>query len=76
LAQGLPSISFENRYVCQDGTEKRLAWTAHPEPDTGLIYAIARDVTDLKLEREAAADRIEFLKDRLEKSEAKTRGDP
>lgn len=76
LAQGLPTISFENRYVCQDGTEKRLAWTAHPEPDTGLIYAIARDVTDLRLEREAAADRIEYLKDRLEKSEAKTRGDP
>jgi PAS domain S-box-containing protein len=76
LAQGRPTISFENRYMCQDGTEKRLAWTAHPEPNTGLIYAIARDVTDLMREREEASDRIEYLKDRLENTEAKLREGP
>jgi PAS domain S-box-containing protein len=76
LAQGLPTISFENRYMCLDGSVKRLAWTAHPEPEAGLIYAIARDVTDLHRERKDAEDRIEYLKDRLEKTEAKLRGDP
>ena len=76
LAQGLPTISFVNRYTCQDGSEKRLAWTAHPEPETGLIYAIARDVTDLTRERQEASDRIEYLKNRLENAEAKLRGDP
>jgi hypothetical protein len=76
LAQGLPTIAFENRYLCQDGSEKRLAWTAHPQPDTGLIYAIARDVTDLRREQEESSNRIEYLKDRLEKAEAKPRGDP
>jgi PAS domain S-box-containing protein len=76
LGQGLPTISFENRYMCQDGSEKRLAWTAHPEPEAGLIYAIARDVTDLVKERKEAQDRIEYLQDRLEKAEAKLRGDP
>jgi PAS domain S-box-containing protein len=76
LGQGLPTISFENRYMCQDGSEKRLAWTAHPEPEAGLIYAIARDVTDLVRERKEARDRIEYLQDRLEKAEAKLRGDP
>jgi len=75
LAGGEPTIAFENRYMCQDGSMKILAWTAHPEPNTGLIYAIARDVTDLHAERTQAADRIEYLKDRLEKSEAKQRGD-
>ncbi|MFH1763010.1 MAG: PAS domain S-box protein [Gemmatimonadota bacterium] len=76
LAQGLPTIAFENLYMCKDGSEKRLAWTAHPQPDTGLIYAIARDVTDLRREREEASNQIEYLKDRLEKAEAKPRGDP
>jgi len=74
LARGEPTISFENRYMCLDGSMKILAWTAHPEPDTGMIYAIARDVTDLQAERVEAADKIEYLKDRLEKSEAKLRG--
>ena len=76
LAQGLPTISFQNRYMCQDGSEKRLAWTAHPEPGTGLVYAIARDITELWRERKEASDRIEYLKDRLENAEAKLRGDP
>ncbi len=76
LAQGLPTISFENRYMCLDGTEKQLAWTAHPEPETGLIYAIARDVTDRKREQKRAEDRIDHLKDRLDKAEAQLRGKP
>jgi len=75
LAMGLPTISFENRYMCQDGSEKILAWTAHPEPEAGLIYAIARDVTELREERTRAADRIEYLKARLEKAETNQRGD-
>ena len=52
------------------------ALAAHPEPEAGLIYAIARDVTDLVRERKEAQDRIEYLQDRLEKAEAKLRGDP
>ncbi len=45
LAEGKPTISFTNRYRCADGSWKRLAWTAHPEPETGRVYAIARDIT-------------------------------
>lgn len=48
LAEGIPTISFENRYRCADGSFKHLLWTSHPEPETGLLYAIARDVTELK----------------------------
>ena len=76
LAKGQPTISFENRYMCQDGSEKILAWTAHPEPEAGLIYAIARDVTALRDERTRTTDRIEYLQDRLEKVESKMRGEP
>lgn len=53
LASGVPTIHFENRYQCRDGSWKWLAWTSSPQPD-GKIYAIARDVT----ERRAAEERI------------------
>lgn len=46
LAEGIPTVSFENRYRCPDGSYKRLRWTCHPDPDTGLLYAVARHVPD------------------------------
>ena len=45
LSQGIPTISFVNRFRCADGTYKRLLWTSHPEPD-GTLYAIAREIAD------------------------------
>jgi len=53
LASGKPTLSFENRYRCKDGSYRRLQWTAYPEPGTGLLYAVARDVTDLSRQRES-----------------------
>ena len=46
LAQGIPTISFRNRYRCADGSYKLLRWTSHPEPETGLLYAAAREIED------------------------------
>lgn len=48
LTEGSPTLAFENRYRCKDGTYKNLYWTSSPEPGTGLLYAIARDVTELR----------------------------
>ncbi len=42
LGEGMPTVSFENRYRCKDGTYKHLRWAAHPDPATGLLYATAR----------------------------------
>jgi PAS domain S-box-containing protein len=47
-AGGLPSVRFENRYRAKDGSYRWIAWTSVTVPDEGLIYAIARDVTDKK----------------------------
>ncbi len=46
LATGVPTLSFRNRYRCKDGSYKHLHWTSFPDPDSGLLYAVARDVTE------------------------------
>ena len=45
LAQGITSINFETRFKCKNGNYKLLSWNASPDAETGLIYAIARDIT-------------------------------
>lgn len=49
---GKPTIQFVNRYRHSDGRYLSLEWTARAVPQEGLIYAVARDVTD----RMAAAE--------------------
>ncbi|MHB1147721.1 MAG: PAS domain-containing protein [Lutibacter sp.] len=48
LKSGAITVDFENRYVCKDGSLKWLSWTTYPDPETGLLYAVARDVTAKK----------------------------
>ena len=42
LARGQPTIRFTNRFLCVDGSYKRVRWNAFPEAETGRLYAIAR----------------------------------
>ena len=53
LADGRPTLRFENRYLHRDGSVRWIAWTASPVAETGMIYAAARDVTDAKLAAQA-----------------------
>ena len=64
LKTGESTNYFENRYRCQDGSYKWLAWTSYPNLTEGLIYCVARDMTANKrteqehlqlLQREQAA---------------------
>ncbi len=46
LQSGAETLYFRNRYRCKDGTYKKLDWTSYPEPGTGLLYAVAREVSE------------------------------
>ena len=48
LSEGMPTLSFDNRYRCKDGSYRWLSWTSVPVPEEGLIYAVARDLTQRK----------------------------
>ncbi len=65
LSEGIPTVSFENRFRTAQGEYRRLVWTAHPEPETGTLYSAARDVTELRQAQE-----------QLESARAKLRAGP
>ncbi len=59
IAQGKPSFNFENRYRCRDGDYRWLSWTSAPFVQEGLLYAVARDVTEYKHSVAQLQSRIE-----------------
>jgi PAS domain S-box-containing protein len=54
--KGHGAISFENRYRCKDGSYRWFEWNATPVVEGEFIYAMARDVTDLKGTQKALID--------------------
>jgi PAS domain S-box-containing protein len=46
LSGGTPTIRFTNRFLCMDGSYKRVRWNSYPEAETGKLYAIARVRSD------------------------------
>jgi len=48
LAAGLNTINFTHRFRVRHGDYKVLQWVATPEPLTGNLFAIARDVSEEK----------------------------
>lgn len=45
LNMGAITIQFENRWITKNSSIKWLAWSATPDPVSGLLYAVARDIT-------------------------------
>ena len=61
ITTGEQVIGFENRYRAKDGSYKRLQWASAPFTHQGLIYAVARDVTDRRAAEEALQQNAERL---------------
>jgi diguanylate cyclase len=60
LSDGAKTMQFQNRYFAKDGEVHWLEWTSIPLQDEGLIYGVARDVT----ERKALEQELERLSQR------------
>jgi PAS domain S-box-containing protein len=52
IDEGKSVLNFQNRYRHRDGSYRWLEWTSSPSADGALLYAVARDITDRKLEEE------------------------
>jgi PAS domain S-box-containing protein len=64
LAAGRKTLRFENRFRHKDGSYRWISWNS--APDGGRIYAMGRDVTELKdaedMLREARAELAQFAR--------------
>jgi PAS domain S-box-containing protein len=67
---GAHARSFENRYICKDGSYRWLLWNAAPDPERGVIYSVARDVTERKVAEEEREHLVSEL--RVTLAEVKT----
>lgn len=47
LETGVTTKQFKNRYIGKDGSIKWIQWSTFPDVKTGLLYAVASDVTQL-----------------------------
>jgi PAS domain S-box-containing protein len=48
LADGQSVVSFENRYLCKDGTYRWVSWNAIPHLPSQVWYTVGHDITDRK----------------------------
>ncbi len=66
FAAGVSSLNFEVRFLCKDETYKWLAWTCAPVPEEGMLYAVARDITDRKRNENALLEKERKYRDLFE----------
>jgi PAS domain S-box-containing protein len=60
---GNPTLHFENRARCKDGTYKWFAWRATPVPEERCIYTVGHDITrEKRLEEEIRRRRAEMAR--------------
>ncbi len=63
LATGEDVSEFESRLICADGSVRRFEWNTRTMPHLGVVYGIARDVTEPSAlaEEQAALRRVATL---------------
>ncbi|MEO9124650.1 MAG: PAS domain S-box protein, partial [Microcoleus sp.] len=66
IATGNNTVGFENRWRCQNGSYKWIAWNASPFCEEELMYAIGRDITDRQLIQESLQHSNSILRSVIE----------
>lgn len=56
------ALSFENRYICKDGSELLLSWNAFYDEADGVTYASARDITEMRRAEIALLENEDMLR--------------
>ncbi|OJU98039.1 MAG: hypothetical protein BGO12_21340 [Verrucomicrobia bacterium 61-8] len=59
-SSGSPVRHFENRYRHMDGSWRTLSWQALPILESGIIFAAARDVSDIQLAQQRLRESEEY----------------
>lgn len=70
IHEGKPLLNFENRYIKKSGDIIWFSWTSMPKPEQEVVYAIAKDVTYLKVQdqqRNKLLSRLTKENDQLKK---------
>ncbi len=57
MMEGHPMVGFENRFRCKDGSYRLLSWNATPSANNTAVYAVARDITDIRRLEQASRRR-------------------
>ncbi len=63
LTTGTPTINFENRCRCQDGSYRWLEWTSALFSSQGWVYAVGRDITERKQSEAALINQTKALQE-------------
>ncbi len=62
LYGGKSLLSFDNRYLCKDGSYRWVAWNSYPLAEKGTVLAVGRDITEHKrLEALAQQHNVELI---------------
>jgi two-component system NtrC family sensor kinase len=61
IAAGNNTVGFENRWRCQNGSYRWIAWTATRFCEEELIYGVGRDITDHKQAEAALQESQRFV---------------
>lgn len=69
LSKGHDTVKFLQRFKTKQGDYRVIEWTSTPEPSTGNIFGIGRDITEIKLKDKQLADSEEKLRAFFEHSQ-------
>jgi PAS domain S-box-containing protein len=76
LAKGGTLVDFTDYAICKDGSNKWINWNATVDLETGLMFGVARDITEVKVDEEMLNSYTQKLKENEQQIQAIFEGAP